>query len=97
MSIRLSTLARLINEQFPQWRATVEPVIFNTDRKIKGTRLRHPGKGRRGNELAVWMRRVPYSCVFRHNSAETYRCNAEAVAWFVEQGGVLPESNKGGA
>jgi hypothetical protein len=50
---RLATIAKWINEHTTLL-AEIEQGYCNTDRKIPGTRLRHPGKGRRGNRLKVF-------------------------------------------
>ncbi len=86
---RLKTLAEEINRLFPVFIATIEAGFCNTDRKITGTRLRRPGKGRRGNRLVVRWRALPAldprSSVFSHNAAETYRSNAEVERWLVSE------------
>jgi hypothetical protein len=85
MARRLKQLAEEINRVYPDLIATIERGFCNTDRHIKGTRLRHPGKGRRGNKLVVRWRHLfaidPRSLVFTHNAAETYRCNDEVERW----------------
>ena len=53
MARRLKTIARWINENLPGLTAVLGPGYCNTDRKIKGTRLRVVGKGRKGNQLEV--------------------------------------------
>jgi hypothetical protein len=68
--------------------ACVDRVRTNTDRKIPGTRLRSPGKGRVGLTLEIW----PVDAdtwrheqrLYRHESSETYRRHSEAREW-VEQ------------
>lgn len=87
MAPRLAQLAEQINREFPDLEAVIEQGYCCTDRKIPGTRLRRPGKGRRGNKLVVYSRtkRSPSGLdrlvVFSHNSAETYRRNSEVVDW----------------
>jgi len=76
VSPRLATMARAIND-LTRFRAEIVPGYFNTDRKIKGTRLRHPGKGRKGSRLIV--RDESGRVVIDHNAAETYRDNGEAL------------------
>lgn len=78
MARRLLTIAKWINENLPELRAHVEEGHCNTDRKIG--RLRWPGKGRTGNQLLVY-RKVDKVKVLDHNSAETYRSNAEVEYW----------------
>lgn len=85
----LKTLAAQIEKEFPDLVAIVYPAnhplggFCNTDRKIPGTRLRRPGRGRRGSRLVVSIRpgHGDGRIVFEHNAAETYRTNAEVVAW----------------
>lgn len=67
--IRLATIAKLINQKVPGFRAEIVEGYCDTDRKIG--RLRHPGKGRYGNRLVV--RNEHGEVVLDHNSAETYR------------------------
>lgn len=75
-NLRLRTIARLINEHCPGYRAEIVAGFCNTDRKISGTRMRSPGKGREGNRLIV---RGHGRVVIDHNAAETYRTNAEVM------------------
>jgi hypothetical protein len=86
---QLATIAKWINECTTLW-ATTYPTVYNTDTKIAGTRLRRPGKGRRGTILIVSTsekegraslsnRNYFEGLVLRHNSAETYRHNGEVV------------------
>lgn len=57
--VTLKNLAAQINLLFPDLVAIVYPANHplggwcNTDRQIRGTRLRRPGKGRRGSRLVV--------------------------------------------
>lgn len=74
----LKTLAAKINAD-GRFKANITAGYCNTDRKIPGTRLRHPGKGRTGNRLIVLDRRL--NVVLDHNAAETYRHNGEVVEW----------------
>jgi hypothetical protein len=84
---RLATLAGAINQKMNgKFFASIEPGFCNTDRKIPGTRLRHPGKGRRGNKLVVRNRKG--EIVLTHDSAETYRTNAEALEKVTELTGL---------
>lgn len=50
---RLARIAKWINEHTTLI-AAMEKGYCNTDRKIPGTRLRHPGKGRNGTRIKVW-------------------------------------------
>lgn len=86
----LKQLADQINREFPDLIAIVYPANHplggwcSTDRKITGTRLRRPGRGRRGSRLIVSPRirtGNPGQIVFEHNAAETYRTNQEVVDW----------------
>jgi len=79
---RLKTLAKFINEHLP-FKATIEKDWKNTDRHIPGTRLRHAGKGRRGNKLVV--KNLEGKVVFSHSAAETYRENREVVDWIIRK------------
>jgi hypothetical protein len=74
---RLAQIATLVNEHFPKgYTAEVISSWSSTDRKIPGTRQRHPGKGRRGNRLFV---RLNGALLVDHDSSETYRENGEAL------------------
>lgn len=73
--IRLATIAKLINQKVPGFRAEIVEGYCDTDRKIG--RLRHPGKGRYGNRLVV--RNKHDVVVIDHNAAETYRTNEEVL------------------
>jgi len=79
---RLKTLAKFINDHF-SFKAVIVEGYCNTDRHISGTRLRHPGKGRTGNKLVV--KDLEGKEIFRHNSAETYRCNQEVIDWIIRR------------
>ena len=74
---RLNQLAAIINAT-GKYVARIEEGYCNTDRKIPGTRLRHPGKGRYGNRLIVTDQRG--KVMLDHNAAETYRHNGEVSA-----------------
>lgn len=50
---RLKKIAEWVNEHTTLF-AEMERGYCNTDQKIAGTRLRRPGKGRRGTRLKVW-------------------------------------------
>lgn len=80
--LTLQMLADEINMRFRDLEAKATPGAgyCNTDRKLAGTRLRHPGKGRRGTLLVVKDRATGQE-VFRHNAAETYRRNSDVVYW----------------
>lgn len=83
----LKQLAAFINEWIPHLEATVRSTTVSTDRNIAGTRLRHPGRGRQGNELVVEIKgaKPGYYPFYSHNSAETYRHNGEAVEWVAKR------------
>ena len=80
MARRLKTIAKWINEWMSQdgYRAEIVEGYCNTDRKIPGTRLKHPGKGRWGNRIIV---KKNGKVVLDHNSTETYRTNSEVEEW----------------
>lgn len=75
---------KLVDDQGRQVVARVDRIRTNTDRKIPGTRLRHPGRGREGLVLEIWARDGFTSTeerLYRHESSETYRRHAEAREW----------------
>lgn len=80
MARRLKTIALEINFVLGPhgYVAKIVEGYCNTDRKIPGTRLIHPGKGRRGNRLIVHKNG---EVVFDHNASETYRHNSEVESW----------------
>lgn len=80
---KLSTLAKFIRDTWPDLSVTCEPWITSTDQKIPGTRLRNPGKGRKGYRLRV--REGGGGNVLDHKSGETYRSNDEVCRWIVER------------
>lgn len=64
-------------------RAQVDRGYASTDRKIRGTRLRHPGKGRTGLRIRIYDATFDTfpRLLLDHNNAETYRCTSEVTAW----------------
>ncbi len=98
MARRLKQIADEINQKFPLLVATIEKGHCNTDREIKGTRLRRPGKGRTGNRIIVRWKNLPTldprSVVLDHNSAETYRYNGEVERWLQDQAPRLTDPPK---
>lgn len=78
MTRRLKTIARWINENLSGrgYSASVSDGYCDTSTKVG--RLRWPGKGRYGNHLMVWHKG---EMILSHNSAETYRTNAEVESW----------------
>lgn len=80
--LRLKSLARMI--EVLGYRTVLRRVRESTDRHIRGTRMRHPGKGREGNKLEVYDRETG-ELVFEHNAAQTYRCNQEVMDWIDKQ------------
>jgi predicted nucleic acid-binding Zn-ribbon protein len=87
----IRTLAAEIRQRWPELDVKVEASRANTDRKIPGTRLRRPGKGRAGTRIIVrdprqrdetWMH-LPV-VLLDHDNAETYRRASEVRAW-IEQ------------
>lgn len=90
---RLKTIAKYINENWPDYEARIVDGYCDTDRKIG--RLRIPGKGRTGNRLQV-RRKADKVVVLDHNAAETYRCNDEVEYWVKRvEGGWEPEPRGG--
>ena len=79
-SPRLATLARTIEEEWPELSVEIVEGYCNTDSKIAGTHFRRRGKGRTGNRLIV-RKRDTGTVVLDHNAAETYRENSEVVEW----------------
>lgn len=78
---RLSQLALAVNSTtaVTGFKATIEEGYCNTDRHFRsgGRHFRREGKGRYGNQLVVRDERRRE--VLKHNSAETYRTNEEAL------------------
>jgi hypothetical protein len=68
--------------------ARVSRITTSTDRKIAGTRLRHPGRGRQGLVLEIWLNGASIydlsARLYRHESSATYRRHAEARAWIAQ-------------
>jgi hypothetical protein len=83
-SPRLKTLAKFINDNFPQYKATMEDWWGSFDRQIAGSRLRIPGKFIECKELVVYDRSTRKR-IFRHNPREAYRYNYEVAAWILKQ------------
>lgn len=88
----IKTLAEEIRRRWPWLEVKVERGYCNTDRKWKGSRLRHPGKGRYAARLIVRNPRVrdnpgrPFGVpsaqlLIDHNNAETYRTTGEVREW----------------
>lgn len=91
---KLPKIAAWINEHLPELEARTESVTECTDTEIAGTRLRRPGKGRKGTRLGVYKRmeiggpvratghvsrHSPW--LLYHSSGETYRRNYEVEEW----------------
>lgn len=75
----LRQVAKYINERHGVFlRADVMRWTSNTDRKIPGTRLRHPGKGRTGSRIRVL---VGEFLLVDHKNSETYRRVSEVHDW----------------
>lgn len=107
---RLATIAKWVNEH-TTLSAWLEGGFCDTDRKLAGTRLRRPGKGRYGNHLFVtsdaqfagrvqrWNRDWYAAIVIDHNAAETYRYNGEVIDklhdYLTKHPEALGASNKG--
>jgi hypothetical protein len=84
----IRSLAAEIKKRWPELDVKVEQGHANTDRKIPGTRLRRPGKGRKGARIIVrdpsrrddtWLRQP--RVLLDHNNAETYRRTSEVRDW----------------
>jgi hypothetical protein len=75
---RLRALVAAFNSKVTGYTATLEPSWSSTDRDIPGTRLRHPGKGRKGNKLTI--RNSKGVELFCHDSSQTYRTNSEIAS-----------------
>ena len=87
---RLAAIAKWINDNLPEAEAKTEQGYCNTDRKIAGTRLIHPGKGRHGTRIKVFLRKDYINAgmsltgprpILDHNAAETYRRNDDVERW----------------
>jgi hypothetical protein len=82
----LKVLAAFINEWLPHLQATVSSTTVSTDYKHKGSRIRWPGAGRKGNKIEVRETAKPSGYpYYEHNGAETYRHNGEVVAWIARE------------
>lgn len=88
---KLKTIAKMINESWDGYRATIEESYTNTDRHPRGVRWRIPGKGRQGFEIKVY-RESDGVIIFQHDSSETYRKNDEVEYW-IGRVAVLLENN----
>jgi hypothetical protein len=80
MARSLKTIAREINDRVPGLTAEVVKSWSSTDRKIPGSRIRIPGKGRHGNRLIVRVERTR-RVLLDHDASETYRSNDEVERW----------------
>jgi hypothetical protein len=78
----LDSLAAFIRSEWPWLTVMLEPWESSTDRHIPGTRLRHPGLGRKGRRLLVKDRDETF---LDHRSSETYRRNSEVCRWIVDR------------
>jgi hypothetical protein len=90
-------LAEEIRRRWPDLDVKVEPSRASTDRKISGTRLIRPGKGRTGTRITVrdpsqrddtWLR-LPV-VLLDHDNAETYRRTSEVRGWIEEYAKARP-------
>lgn len=77
---RLTAIAAWINERtgLLGLTATARPSRSSTDRKIRGTRLRHPGKGRAGTRIEIVSIKGDR---FTLDNSQTYRTNEEVEHW----------------
>ena len=78
----MDQLAKAINEKCPGYRAVVTSSYSNTDRKIAGTRLIHPGKGRNGKRIQVFNQ--DNRVVLDWDTSWTYRRVFDAVVRAIE-------------
>jgi hypothetical protein len=87
----IRSLADEIRERWPNLEVEVRASTASTDRKISGTRLIRPGRGRTGTRIIVrdpsrrddtWLR-MPV-VLLDHDNAETYRRTSEVRAWIEE-------------
>jgi hypothetical protein len=95
----IQTLADEIRRRWPGLRVEVSRGFASTDRKIAGTRLRHPGKGRTGARIQVFdatpgnTNRGALEAstwlsprkILDHNQAETYRTTDDVRRWIDER------------
>lgn len=81
--ILLRTLAPIFNQKVRGYTATVRETWASTDRKIAGTRLRHPGKGRKG--WAITILNAQKEVFFNYDtSRSSYGSQKEAAAQIAE-------------
>lgn len=88
MAPRLKTLAKQIEDLFPDLITELDSWTENTDRHPKGVRWRVPGKGRKGTRLRVFVRRgpglgtaTPFDPIYEHRAGGTYRRNSDVLDW----------------
>jgi hypothetical protein len=69
-------------------RAEVAPSWSSTDQPVRGTRLRKPGRGRKGVKVTLYPRsRDTFranTIIYTHDTSQTYRKHAEARAWVAD-------------
>lgn len=88
---RLPALAQFIRETWPKLHVTLEHWTTSTDRKLPGTRVRWPGKGRKGRMLKVVDPKLDpqgfgyHGILLQHESGETYRHNGEVCEWIIKR------------
>ena len=85
-SPRLTTLAKFINEKFPDLEAELRSTgnVYK-DRQLTGTRLRSPGiREYKGNILKVKDKKTN-GIIFDHDSTDTYRNNVEVCRWILNK------------
>ena len=86
--IRLATLARLINEQLPQYDARVERGQYMIEREWPGHTAVLSRRTVEGNCLRVYDRNKPGRlAVYECNLAKWYARTEDAILWFEGQGG----------
>ena len=83
MARRLKTLAKLINETMPEYRAEVTVCRLNTDGSCHGGRIRIPRKGIMGNRISI-CKRGTFQRVFTHHTGEWPTTNEYVERWISE-------------
>jgi len=98
---RLTTLVKFIRKTRPDLRVTLRNWTTSTDRKVQGSRLRWPGKGRKGKLLEIRDPKREHlnggivrdaDLLLRHESGDCYRHNGDVCQWIVKR---LAETEKG--
>lgn len=90
MRIPLRMLAQQIESEFPDLMTSLDHFTCSTDRHIRGSRIRVPGKGRKGTRLQVFSRKDYHSGrfwdpLYEHRAGETYRRNSDVEDWIKDE------------